>query len=279
MFSIENEMIKVDIKNQGAELCSIIRKEDEKEYIWQAEEAYWKRHAPILFPIVGSLNSKRSIKMGRHGFARDQEFECISESKDALTFELRYTTSTLEVYPFKFVLRIKYSLEASTLHIHYEVSNLGEEPMPFSIGAHPAFNCDLAGGAVTLEFEKTETLDTLLLDLNSGLLNGERKRMNMSDKSLSISLDTFSADALVFKNINSNWIKVQDPSTNTAFKVHFEGFPYMGIWSPKAPFVCIEPWYGVTDTVTDSGALTQKEAIEILEPTAVFRANHAIEIL
>ena len=26
-----------------------------KEYLWQADPSFWKRHSPVLFPIVGSV--------------------------------------------------------------------------------------------------------------------------------------------------------------------------------------------------------------------------------
>jgi galactose mutarotase-like enzyme len=31
-------------------------------------------------------------------------------------------------------------------------------------------------------------------------------------------------------------------------KVQFPNFPHLGIWEVNAPFLCIEPWYGYSDT-------------------------------
>lgn len=217
--------------------------------------------------------------MGRHGFARDMEFECIEETPDSLVFELRANEKSKAVYPYEFALRIGYSLRGSQLDITYEVENQDTKEMPFSIGAHPAFNCDLAGGAVSLEFEKKEPLDCLSLDLEKGLLNGLSKPFEMKERQLPIEAETFSEDALVFRDLQSEWIKVHDPSTDTSLKVSFGGFTHMGIWSPKAPFVCIEPWYGVTDSTQDSGPLSNKEGIIVLEEGRGFNALHSIEIL
>lgn len=61
----------------GAQLCSL--KLNENEYLWQGDPAFWSRHAPILFPIVGSLRNGRAesaqgtCTMGRHGIARNYE--------------------------------------------------------------------------------------------------------------------------------------------------------------------------------------------------------------
>ena len=279
MQNLENSELKIAVKAHGAELCSVLRKKDQKEYIWQADLQYWKRHAPTLFPIVGSLSDKRNISMGRHGFARDNEFKLIEKTTSKLVMELRSNTSTMEVYPYVFTLRMTYVLEKNTVDIVYDVINEGAAVMPFSIGAHPAFNCNLEGGQVSLEFEKEENLSRLSLDLELGLLNGSVQAMALENRKMLLSEELFSEDALVFKGLQSNWIKISDRSTNTDLKVHFSGFPYMGIWSPKAPFVCIEPWYGVTDSVGDKGPLTEKAGIITLEAGEQFNAIHSIEIL
>ena len=44
-------------------------------------KVYWKRHWPVLFPVVGKLKKNQTIinsrifEMPQHGFARDFEFE------------------------------------------------------------------------------------------------------------------------------------------------------------------------------------------------------------
>ncbi|WP_430884219.1 aldose 1-epimerase family protein [Fusibacter sp. JL216-2] len=278
MYTIENAFIKVAVKAQGAELCSLVRKEDGKEYIWQGDPAYWKRHAPVLFPVVGTLNPKRGLDMGRHGFARDMMFTCEGVKEESLVMVLKASEKTKEVYPYDFGLRITYTLEENRLNIGYEVVNEGTGEMPFSIGAHPAFNCDLFGGHVELEFEKEEALECLCLDVEKGLLNGETLDISLKDRKLKIKSESFKNDALVFENLESTWIRVLDPSTKTSVKVTYGGFPFMGIWSPGAPFVCIEPWYGVTDNLVDEGPLSDKRGIVLLGPNENFDAVHSIEV-
>lgn len=278
MYTLENEFIKVDVKAQGAELCSLVRKSDGKEYIWQGDPTYWKRHAPVLFPVVGTLNPKRGLSMGRHGFARDMVFTCQIATGDSLVMILQATDKTKEVYPYDFGLKITYTLDGARLNIGYEVINEGCGEMPFSIGAHPALNCDLLGGGVELEFERNERLECLSLDVEKGLLNGQSVHLFLEDRKLKIGPESFENDALVFEDLESDWIRVIDPSTKTAVKVTYKGFPFMGIWSPKAPFVCIEPWYGVTDGLDDDGPLNDKRGIIILGPEERFEAVHSIEV-
>ncbi|RHS32369.1 hypothetical protein DWV55_11650 [Butyricicoccus sp. AF10-3] len=55
---LENERFRVEINEFGAELTRFTSKKDGTEYVWKGDPAAWKRHAPILFPIVGRLKDK-----------------------------------------------------------------------------------------------------------------------------------------------------------------------------------------------------------------------------
>jgi galactose mutarotase-like enzyme len=63
-------------------------------------------------------------------------------------------------------------------------------------------------------------------------------------------------------------------------KVNFDGFPSLGIWTKtQAPFLCIEPWFGYSDTEVNFGNLFEKEGIQILNENEQFKSNFSIEIL
>lgn len=51
-FYLENLRLKVTINQMGAEISSVLSKENGFEYVWSGDEKYWKRQAPVLFPIV-----------------------------------------------------------------------------------------------------------------------------------------------------------------------------------------------------------------------------------
>ena len=50
---IENGHFIAEIKSLGAQLCRIYSKDNGIEYLWNGDETYWKKHAPVLFPFVG----------------------------------------------------------------------------------------------------------------------------------------------------------------------------------------------------------------------------------
>ena len=108
--------------------------------MWNADEAYWKRNAPVLFPFVGSLKNKeflydgQAYPMGQHGFARDMEFSFVSNNGTEAWFSLSSDDTTYEKYPFVFTLEIGYILSGNTLKVIWKVVNEDDKEMYFSIG-------------------------------------------------------------------------------------------------------------------------------------------------
>ena len=75
------------------------------------------------------------------------------------------------------------------------------------------------------------------------------------------------------------WLK--SDKTDKAVCMHIAGFPYLGIWSTVegAPFVCLEPWFGITDKEGHNGDFTKKEGIIELNIGEEFSSSYAIEVI
>ena len=64
--------------------------------MWCADAKYWARTSPVLFPFVGGLRNNeyrakgKTYSMTKHGFARDMDFELLSQSEKELWFVLKY---------------------------------------------------------------------------------------------------------------------------------------------------------------------------------------------
>ncbi|MBI4862751.1 MAG: aldose 1-epimerase family protein, partial [Candidatus Riflebacteria bacterium] len=238
LHSIDNERLAVAIDAHGAELRSI-RGHDGIEYLWQGDPAFWSRRAPVLFPIVGRLRGDRCrigkdvYSLEQHGFARDSEFELVVSAEDRLRFELASTPESRESYPFDFVLAVEYRLARSAVAVTFEVTNSGREPLPFSIGAHPAFSCRWAEGDSLedffLEFEQAETVDTVVLE--DGLLSAGRERLLEEESLLPLRKDLFDRGALVLLDHRSRTVSLGRVGSRRRLAVSFPGFPHLGIWS------------------------------------------------
>ena len=287
-YEIKNEYIKAKIKSFGAELNSLQKCAEELEYIWQGDSKYWNRHSPILFPIVGRLKEdsyfykNQKYNMTQHGFARDKEFELVRNEADFIEFRLKSDEKTLEIYPFSFELYLSYKLEKNSLIVSYKVINKSDDKMLFSIGAHPAFNWTLKEDEKKedyfLEFENIkETKRYFLNDL--GLVY-DSVDLKIIDNKIALNEELFKNDALVFEDFNIKTLTLKNSKNENFVKLNFENFPYLGIWSKPsgAPFICIEPWFGVADDENSNQNLEDKKGIITLQKDEIFSCFYSIEI-
>ena len=280
--TIKNGNLSAEIKHFGAELISL-KTNQNKEYIWEGNPEFWGKHSPILFPIVGTLKDNSfyyngmEYHLSRHGFARDMEFELIDVTQNSATFSIQSFEETLKVYPFEFELQLIYTLEENNLSITYKVINNGKSTMPFSIGAHPAFALPNHFENYAIAFEKEESLEYYLLE--NDLISNQTKKLEVQNKQIPLNYELFENDALIFKTLQSNSITIIEETT-PLLAVHYKKFPNMGIWTMQnAPFLCIEPWYGYSDTMESSGKLVEKEAVVVIASGTKFETAYSIEIL
>ncbi len=269
------------INHLGAELVSL--KSENKEFIWNGNPDFWGKHAPVLFPIVGTLKEGKYVyenkrySLSRHGFAREMEFNLLHSQSDRATFSLVANNTTLAVYPFDFELRIHYKIDTNALQISYTIINNGNTKMPFSVGAHPAFATLESFTNYTLAFELQEEL--YAHELENDLISDNKIAIATSDKKLPLSYALFEKDALIFKNIKSKSITILE-NNRPYLRVNYSDFKHLGLWTkPNAPFICIEPWLGFSDNKSTSGNIFEKEGIEILDEKSRFDCSFDIQIL
>lgn len=293
MHSISNDTLTVSVKTKGAELTSI--RHNEKEYLWQGNPEFWKHQSPVLFPIVGRLvdheyiYQDKTYPMNFHGFAWKNNFKLIEKSSNSLTFELTSSDELKEIYPFDFILHIKYTLKGKSLNVEYEVKNLSKkEGLYFSIGAHPAFNCPIEADHKREDYQLVFDTDAMpkSQDKKSGLFINKYTQYFEEPGILKLQDTTFNNGALVFNpNPFNKATLIHEPSQTKYLSMTFKNFPYLGIWSAKnnnekiAPLVCIEPWYGVADFENHDKHIIKKTGINNLEPNDVFNCSFTIEIL
>ncbi|WP_343617764.1 aldose 1-epimerase family protein [Flavobacterium sp.] len=280
--TISNSTLKASIKSAGAELFSL-KDNQNKEYIWEGNPDFWGKHSPILFPIVGTLKNNtytangNEYQLSRHGFARDMEFQLVEKTENSAVFSLQSNEETLKKYPFKFELQLIYTLENTSLKIEYVVINKGDSKMPFSIGAHPAIALPESFESYSFKFEKEESLKYNLLE--NDLISNKTETLKTTENVVPLHYKLFENDALVFKTLESNSLTILENS-KPYVQVDFEDFPSLGIWTKdQAPFICIEPWFGYSDTADNSGDLFKKEGILTLEADQTFHSQFSIKIL
>lgn len=286
-YVLENEALKVTVASHGAEVISVISKDDGSECIWEGDPKVWGRHAPILFPYTGKLpggsfTAKGQIfKGGQHGFARDMEHRLVSQGENTLVLELRDNELTWEKFPFAFVLRSTFVLEGNTLNHTLTVENPGEEPLQFGIGYHPAFACPFDENHVSTdyEFRFDEIESPLVVDARpNGLLSGKNYYLGANINKVQLTDDLFANDSFCMVNLKSKTLGIYEKDSGRSVVCNIEGYPYTLIWSAlteKIRFVCIEPWHSLTAPENGDARWSRRPAAATLAPGEVFSTNLA----
>lgn len=288
MEKLFNDSLQVSISDLGAELQSI-RTPDGHEYLWQGDDRYWGRRSPILFPIVCGLwkgqyrTEGETYELGRHGFARDMTFQLTRKTDSRATYILTDTPDTLRRYPYPFMLSVTYRLEGPEIHVVWHVHNTGSREMHFQIGAHPAFYVPgisegqpLSG---RMRFDNTGDIDRIYGN-TEGCIVSDRYPLPTHDGLWDFDEESFRDDAVIIDQCQLHSVALLDSDGEPAVTVSFKA-PCVGLWTPygkHAPFVCIEPWYGVHDHVGYKGKFKDKYLMNHLLPGASFMSEYVIRI-
>lgn len=283
IISISSNSLTASIDTMGAQLMSLLK--GESEYLWQGDANWWPRRAPILFPIVGVLkdgkaeSAEGTISLARHGLARLNQFEVVEKSDSSVTLQLKSTEETRKSYPYDFELKLIFSVAGDTLTQTYEVTNPANIVLPFALGAHPAFNIPIPGvEAASLDqyyllFTRSWTsygpsiTDEGLCDYTTP------QRLIVDSDMLPLSWDLIDREkTITLEDVPDRRITLaanaEASSETHGIQIDFEGFDYLGIWSaaPGCPFVALEPWCSIADTVDCDGIFEHKPGIISLEP-------------
>lgn len=271
--TLNGSAITATVKADGAELCSL-RNAEGIELLWQAGPA-WPRHSPLLFPIVGRLKNDqlrhrgKAYPMTQHGFARDVRFEWVEQGPNSCKLALVDSEATRARYPFAFRLEVSYTVDNANLKVAFDITNAGDENLPASIGAHPAFNWPLlpglAKGAYALNFSHEEPAP--IRRLEGGLMRAEAEPSPVRGKTLALTEQLFDRDAVIFDQLVSHSVRYA-AYRGPSIEMFWEGLPQLGVWSKPggAAFVCIEPWHGFASPSEFDGEFADKPGVMQIAP-------------
>ena len=263
IYTVENDFFVLSVKEMGAELTSLKSKKSGIEYIWQGNTDIWYGQSPILFPVIGRLlNDKyrlngKEYNMEKHGIVRKKPFKLVEQTANSLTFLQTDDEASLNIYPYKFELFVTFTLKNNGLEVSHKVVNKNDSVMYYSFGAHPAFICEIGD---YLEFDNPQTVLNEQIDEESLLLDNQVELLK-NEKRITIEKNTFDHDALILSGYTDKVISLKSDNHNRVVRFNFDS-PVLGIWAkPNAPYVCIEPWWGINDNHEEKSDLSEKREI------------------
>lgn len=279
LYTIQNGCMSVTVNSLGAQLWSILGRDD-TQYLWQGDEKYWADRALTIFPYVARLWQGKYVMDGKthsmpiHGFAPESEFTLAEKTGEKLVFELTDSEQTFAQYPRRFAFRVAYALKEDTLCVTYEVENRDERMMHFGLGGHPGFNVPLEKGKAFEDYRLR--FGAACRPVRMGFtpdcfVSGENAPFALEqDCVLALRHDLFDDDAIVLADM-AREVTLEAAGGGHFVKVSYPDMPYLGIWHwPKtdAPYVCVEPWrslparYGCVSVLEDQADLVHLAAGE-----------------
>lgn len=284
--TISSENTSAVIDSFGAELHSL-KDASGTEYLWQADPAVWKRHAPVLFPFICNTDSKKytyegqTYSLANHGFARDSEFELASSDSGSAEFLLKSSAETLKLYPFEFELRIRYGLSENRITVSYTVKNTDKKDMYFFIGGHPAFNVPMDGESFDDYFVEYEKPETVIQEFK-----GKTAVIADNTAKVSLSHELFANDVFMKDAPNSSWIALVSEKSGRKIKLNYDPKGCIAVWSSyfedkavteQAKFVCLEPWSSVPVYCDKEEDITKMSHAIKLAPEKEYVFEYSIE--
>lgn len=267
----------------GAQIVSF-KGTDGREVIWTGEPDVWASHAPVLFPVCGSVKNDtitidgQSYPMTKHGFVRNAEFTIAKQGDDFVELILTPTDSMRAMYPFDFVFHVTYTLVEDGYTTTFLVENKSDQVMPFCVGGHPGFNVPMEDGAAFQDYqvEFAEVEDGLLAQAPSGkLIEGYGHLEGFRNaRILPLSHELFAHDALIFDGLKSRSVRLVHRISGKGLHFSFPKMEVLAIWSKpvaKANYVCLEPWHGLPGKESESNRFEDKAYATMLDPGSCYK--------
>jgi galactose mutarotase-like enzyme len=284
--SIASPLLSAEINPFGAELWSL-RNAGGRDLLWDGDPAWWTGRAPLLFPIVGRvpddrfIHDGRTFELPRHGFARRRLFDVVRQEPALARFRLSADAQTQAVYPFDFVLEAEFAVQGAELRTTVSVANRGPAAMPATFGFHPAFRWPLPDAGERFEhaivFEQDEPGPLRRLDA-AGLLAPARLPTPIEGRRLALDDAQFVDDAMIFDSPRSRSL-IYGGQGGPSLTISWTGMSHLGIWTkPGAPYLCIEPWHGMSAQADASSALAERSDLLHLAPGASAEFSMSLRI-
>lgn len=270
LHTIQNEYISVTVNSHGAELWSI--KDNETEYLWQGDKAFWEDRSPNLFPYIGRMIRKEYSYKGKtypmqiHGIALYSDFEVVEETPTKLVFCLESSAESLKQYPWEFHFKVIYTLNRNKLDVTFVVGNNSDSAMLFAVGGHPGFNIPADKFTqYSLRFVEHCEPERILFTKDCFVEDHTAEYELVNGTDIPLHHDLFDEDAIVLKNTaKAVTLTCGDGKDVT---VEFPQMAYIGFWHQvglPCPYVCIEPWSSLPSPKGNCTVLeTQKDLLTL----------------
>ncbi len=252
--TIENDFLRIEVNEFGAELFSVYSKKTNTEYLWQGDEAHWKDRALNLFPFIGRMFEGHYSYQGKeyparpHGLAKYFPFVLEEKTESSLTFLFIDNEETKREYPFDFAFRVIFEIDGYKLTTRYEVTNRDSKTLICAFGGHPGINLPFGKGKFEdcyLEFpQKTEVKRQLLSASDCYIADKAVPYPLVDGVKLPLDHELFAHDAIILQDTCGE-VALKCAGEKCYVSMQYHDFKFIGFWQAYAddtPYLCLEPW-------------------------------------
>ncbi|MCD8127817.1 MAG: aldose epimerase [Clostridiales bacterium] len=225
-----------------------------EEYLWLQDGNFESTDRPrcgipILFPSCGKPDGGvhqfggAAYPMEIHGFADLVPWQVGKAEDGAVELTLAPNGLTKFVYPFDFLLTMRYTLDGATAGLSLTVENTGDKPLPFSVGFHPYF--------------AASALENVRFDVTAATCSEDAKgEQPAAPAEITLTKKPGSADSIRLMTGVKSPMRFTDSGNGHTVEVAFDESVFTNgvLWQQDAErFVCMEPWNGWANSVNEAG--------------------------
>jgi len=224
-----------------------------EEYLWLRDQNFESTDRPrcgipILFPNCGKPDGGVHLFDGAgypievHGFADLLPWQVKSATDEEIVLTLAPNGLTKFVYPFDFLLTMRYTLCGARAGLELTVQNTGAKALPFSVGFHPYFGIS--------------ELDNVSFAIEAATCSQNAKgEQPAAPETITLTRTPGSADSIrLLTGVQSPMVMKDSGSGHTVTVDFGEHFGNGVLWQQDAErFVCMEPWNGWANSVNEAG--------------------------
>ena len=225
-----------------------------EEYLWLRDKNFESTDRPrcgipILFPNCGKPDGGvhhfggADYPIEVHGLADLVPWQVKTAADDAIELTLAPNGLTKFVYPFDFLLTMRYTLAGNTATLALTVANTGDKDLPFSVGFHPYF--------------AASSLDNVSFAIDAATCSENAKgEQPAAPETITLTRKPGSADSIRLMTGVKSPMVMTDAGNGHKVTVAFDeaDFGKGVLWQQDAEsFVCMEPWTGWANSVNEEG--------------------------
>lgn len=279
--------LRVGVSRLGAELISIQCRNAKRDWAGflhrdndiDPPQRGWANHATVMGYFLHRLKNEHSlyrgheIRGGTHSFLRGKTWKVAAQLGGEITYRIDPSDFSPAEYPLNVSLELTYSVKAAQLGAAFRFVNA--EPQlsaHVGFGLHPGL---AAKSFDSFQFKMPPGRYRRYLT-RENFLSGEVEEIEFRGGSMPFERSGLPGSYILeLLQTESRQFLFEDRGSGRGATIDPGNAPYLTLWSDGGAFLCVEPCWGLTDSL-EQRAFEDKLGIQIIAPRSELAAHCGI---